>query len=277
LILDETLGIGSGFERLLDYGLPQKGRTIRQLVREDLGRARSRKQGLEQQRYPPAVLRLILDLMVSRSYFRESRIQKLSDRLKQELGDESRLTFDFMKTSRCEALLREFGIEEKVKKLTDQLVSTSLREWLYDRHVKRTQKDDKDALLEQLSFGDKGIDELLRDCGYFDRVPIDIHEQRFQVRTGIFQQYSPSCDPLDKREYHEALICFCRNELQGLRLSEYSLDNSPGIVDWAIWYFCSKNYGRVCRDTPQCVICPLNHECLFGVNRLSTRVRRGKA
>jgi hypothetical protein len=53
---------------------------------------------------------------------------------------------------------------------------------------------------------DKGIDELLRDCGYFDRVPIDIHEQRFKVRTGIFQQYSPSCDPLDKREYHEALV-----------------------------------------------------------------------
>jgi hypothetical protein len=270
------LGIGASFEGLLDYTV-SKGRPISELVRKDLRRAESRKKSLERYKYPPVVLRLILDLVVSRSYFRESRIPKLGHKLKQELGDESRLTIDFIRSSKCEALLQEFGIEDKVRKLAEQLVSISLRQWLYERYAKRTQKDSKDTVLKQLSIGDKGVDELLRDCGYFDRIPIDIHQQRFQVRTGIFQQYSPSCDPLDKREYHEALTRFCRNELRGLRLSEYRLDNSPGIVDWAIWYFCSKAYGRICGDVPQCVVCPLNHECPFGVNKLSSRVRRGKA
>ena len=266
------MAIGSSFEALLDYTLSRgehKGQTIREAVRRDLRKAISRRKDLEEHKYPPGVLRLILDLVVSRSYFLESRVQKLGDKLKQELGDESGLTVDFLTTSKCEALLREFGVEDKVKKLAKQLVSTSLRQWLQNRHVKRTQKDNKDVLLKELSLGDKGIDELLRDCGYFDRVPIDIHEQRFQVRTGIFQQYSPSCDPLDKREYHEALVHFCRNELGGLKLSNRSLDNSPGIVDWAIRYFCSKGNGRICGDVPQCVICPLSHECQFGVNKLS--------
>jgi hypothetical protein len=270
-----TRSLGSSFEKLLNCRVPWKRNkegAIRDIVLRDLENTRLKKRDLDRERYPPRVLKQILDLMVSWSYYREGQIEKFTSCLEQEGIDKTSITIGFLRTSKCEELLREFSnkrnnLVERVKKILIQLEGTSLRDWLKKRYDSRGTSD---RSLKEINFGDKGIDTLLRDCGYFDRIPIDIHERRFQVRTGIFVYYSPNCNPAgsnEYQEYHEALTSFSRHELTGLKLSEYTLDRAPGIVDWAIWYFCSKKHGNICGDTPRCDICPLNHVCLFGIGQ----------
>jgi hypothetical protein len=53
-------------------------------------------------------------------------------------------------------------------------------EHLYDK----AEQGDTDVL------GEKGRDNYLRDFGYFKRIPIDIHERRFLIRSGIYHTCS---------------------------------------------------------------------------------------
>jgi hypothetical protein len=51
--------------------------------------------------------------------------------------------------------------------------------------------------------GEKGRDNYLRDFGYWDRIPMDRHEMRFIIRTGIYHACSVEAknDPLKKGLY----------------------------------------------------------------------------
>ena len=123
--------------------------------------------------------------------------------------------------------------------------------------------------------GEKGRDNYLRDFGYWDRVPIDRHEMRFIVRTGIYHACSlkTRSDPLQKASLHDALTRFCSNYLKGYRVFDIDLGDAPGIVDVFIWYFCRRRGGKgygICRRMPKCEICPLKETCLYAIVNIST-------
>lgn len=118
--------------------------------------------------------------------------------------------------------------------------------------------------------GEKGRDNYLRDFGYWKRVPMDRHEMRFIVRTGIYHACSikNNADPLQKASLHDALFNFCSNYLKGYEIDEIDLGNAPGIVDIFIWSYCGKERYNICGSSPKCDICNLNSVCLYGLTKL---------
>lgn len=116
--------------------------------------------------------------------------------------------------------------------------------------------------------GEKGRDEYLRDFGYWDRIPIDRHEMRFIIRSGIYHACSVDSenDPLEKSSLHEALTRFSSVYLKGKVIEGIELDNAPGIVDIFIWSFCAAyNAYNICGSTPKCNECNLNKVCLYAL------------
>jgi len=122
---------------------------------------------------------------------------------------------------------------------------------------------------------------FLRDIGKFEFVPIDIHEKRFLIRTGIFQYYLGKKidgaiinDPFDDTQIEKALKQFSKDFLTGEKIEGYELADNPGIVDMFIWYHCAKkkekngkNIGGagICGKNPRCNRCPLKNVCLTGM------------
>jgi hypothetical protein len=252
--------------RLFDYKLPTHGQTIHELVARDLGGALMKSKELKTVKYPSSVFMEVLELIISRSYFRKNRARRFKRRLEQLGLDLSQISPGKLTESRWKSVLGEFNtahsnIIRKVDSFLVQLGDRWLREWLQDRYTMRAKRD---RSLKEITFGEKGIDILLRDCGYLDRVPIDIHEQRFLVRTGIFERYSERGDPLRKADFHYALTAFCKSELAGMEFEGISLEDAPGVVDWAIWYFCAREWGDICGEKPRCSACPLAEGCEFG-------------
>lgn len=126
--------------------------------------------------------------------------------------------------------------------------------------------------------GEKGRDNYLRDFGYWDRIPIDRHEMRFILRTGIHHLFSVSgkSDPLEKGSLHDALSGFCFVELSGQVVEGINLDTAPGIVDIFIWSYCSKERYNICGNTPKCEICQLKGSCLFAQINIQTLYKLGR-
>ncbi len=129
--------------------------------------------------------------------------------------------------------------------------------------------------------GLKSKNIFLRDIGKFEFAPIDIHEKRFLIRTGIFQYYLGKeidgtiiNDPFDDTQIEKALKRFSKKFLTG-EIEGYKLADNPGIVDMFIWYHCAKkkekngkNIGGagICGKNPRCNECPLKDACLMGQN-----------
>ncbi|MBA7707222.1 hypothetical protein ES703_116091 [subsurface metagenome] len=147
----------------------------------------------------------------------------------------------------------------EVRELLNQLEGRTISEWIGDFYEEA--KKGKSLIL-----GEKGRDNFLRDFGYFDRIPIDIHEMRFILRTGIFHAFSmDGLDPLRKKHLQEALANFCKEYLTGKNIEGIDLGKSPGIVDLFIWYYCARGKYNVCGAKPKCGKCMLNGYCLFSI------------
>jgi len=116
--------------------------------------------------------------------------------------------------------------------------------------------------------GEKGRDNYLRDFGYWDRIPMDRHEMRFIIRTGIYHACSTKGqDPLDKASLHQALTEFCSRHFKGKLIEGIDLGVAPGIVDTFIWSYCGKGRYNVCGSTPKCINCDLKDVCLYRITR----------
>lgn len=115
--------------------------------------------------------------------------------------------------------------------------------------------------------GEKGRDNYLRDFGYWDRIPMDRHEMRFMIRTGIYHTCSieDKNDPLQKSSLHHALTRFCSQYLTGKIAEGIDLGDAPGIVDIFIWSYCGKGRYNICGSTPSCEECNLNSVCLYAL------------
>ncbi|KXA90830.1 hypothetical protein AKJ57_03530 [candidate division MSBL1 archaeon SCGC-AAA259A05] len=118
--------------------------------------------------------------------------------------------------------------------------------------------------------GEKERDLYLRDVGYLDRIPIDKHEMRFILRTGIYHSCSrDSFDPLEKEDLQNSLKVFCKEYLDGVYFKNLKLSENPTIVDKIIWYHCAKSSPalNVCGSRPKCLkdyqSCPFTGGCLF--------------
>ncbi len=115
--------------------------------------------------------------------------------------------------------------------------------------------------------GEKGRDNYLRDFGYWDRIPIDIHEMRFIIRSGIYHTFSSidKCDHLRKSDLHYALTRFCRECLNGYSAEGIDLGTAPGIVDGFIWSFSAIDIYNICGVSPKCEKCNLCNACLYSL------------
>lgn len=115
--------------------------------------------------------------------------------------------------------------------------------------------------------GEKGRDNYLRDFGYWDRIPMDRHEMRFIIRSGIYHACSSidKSDPLEKRDLHDALNRFCAKYLKNHLVEGIDLGNAPGIVDIFIWSFSAEDRYNICVATPKCEKCNLKGVCLYAL------------
>ncbi|MCW3990932.1 MAG: hypothetical protein NWE88_12760 [Candidatus Bathyarchaeota archaeon] len=157
---------------------------------------------------------------------------------------------------------------DRIRLLLEQLQEKTMKEWtksLYSKVRSGEKKDEGKVIGIQ-----KGADNFLRDFGYFDRIPIDIHEKRFILRTGIFHFCSSrDSDPLANKDFQNALVLFCRNYLSGIMMEDIDIGIAPGIVDDFIWNYCAKFKRNICGATPLCHECKLNTVCLFSIMRVS--------
>jgi hypothetical protein len=121
---------------------------------------------------------------------------------------------------------------------------------------------------QSIVLGEKGRDNYLRDYGYFDRIPMDRHEMRFILRTGIYTCCPPNeSDPLNKKHLQRGLADFCGTYLKGKRIQGIDLGEAPGIVDFFIWYYCSREGYNICGNIPKCKKCDLNGSCFYALSR----------
>ncbi len=118
--------------------------------------------------------------------------------------------------------------------------------------------------------GEKGRDNYLRDFGYWDRIPMNRHEMRFIIRSGIYHACSckDKSDPLKKNDLHDALTAFCTKHLKGYLVEEIDLGNAPGIVDAFIWSFSAEDRYKICMATANCEKCNLKGVCLYALTNL---------
>lgn len=160
---------------------------------------------------------------------------------------------------------RKGGAERKVKNFLVELESQSIKEWTESLYSLSNQGKGTEIL------GPKGRDIYLRDMGCFDRIPIDIHQIRFILRTGIYHACSETLfDPLQKEDLQEAFAKFCSRSLRGLKVRGLDLSMNPGIVDLFVWYHSAnpKQGGfSICGSKPKCLerndICEFYASCLF--------------
>jgi len=159
--------------------------------------------------------------------------------------------------------------KEKIIEISNQLRFKSVADWIINLHNLRQRG--------QTVMGPKSDDDFLKEHGYFDRVPIDVHSQRFLFRIGILHYYSEKYQPNPSKffstnynekyeSFQKALVSFCRDFLSGIEIGGFDLAKNPGIVDLIIWRHCaeSEEYHckNICGDQPKCHRCCLKDSCL---------------
>jgi hypothetical protein len=123
--------------------------------------------------------------------------------------------------------------------------------------------------LEQVRTGESRIGKgapkvrsnLLKQAGYLDEAPVDLHVKRFVRRVAGVDL---SCDSRGERQLKE----LCSAQLTGLRYREYDIGASPGVLDKLIRIHCSPDrdefgvpYRGICGDSPRCHVCPARGPC----------------
>jgi hypothetical protein len=169
-------------------------------------------------------------------------------------------------------ILRGYLSERKIKKIEEiskELVARGICNWILRLHNLRTR--------EKTVMGPKSDDDFLKEHGFFDRVPIDVHSKRFLFRTGILHFYAKTKrqNPSDvfstdySKQYkifQDALVTFCSDFLNGIKIENFNLGKNPGIVDLIIWRHCgtSAEYGckNICGAQPRCSQCSFRDSCV---------------
>ena len=269
------MNFASGIKEILDITLPRQNKTVKQLVGEYIEYFSKNKKIIMQGKVPKDPIQLAISYICSRSGRWVPVFEKADTQLRK------RKIMSLLKKRELKSFLNDVygqrgrgykGAERKILQFLKALegLSKELKLWSESERLKRFKDKLEEILEEKAKIGKKGIDNLLRDCGFFDRVPIDIHEQRFLLRTGIFHKYAlrKKSDPTDHNHLADAMKNFCNEQLAELEINGISLSDSPGIVDLIIWYFSQEKTEKeislgICAKIPQCEKCPLRNACLF--------------
>ncbi len=272
-------------QRILDFN------NIRQIVEDEVKRALRNKCELLSSKdpYPVKPLNVVLETIITQGYRRKNYIKILNGELKKygkRVGiDDGNLEFNdldlliqlsknlYNKTKGNEWIRIAGALEEfkkaliragSLKNWTDILhqrvnryIEGSIRKWKAHPYFRKIR-----------GLGFKGACDTLRSLGYFDLVPIDIHERRFQIRTGIIYYAPSSLDPKEEKYYVTALREFCKRNLKGVKIFKgIDLGEAPGVVDWIIWYLSCTRTSRYCKGVctakPKCNICPIKDMCFY--------------
>jgi len=204
------------------------------------------------------VLRIIIEMIKSSS----GRLNLPGDFDKKWNEFEKKHGHNFRTEEAKEDLIKLVG-EKKRENIEKLLSYPTLKEFTEDLY--KLAKERKTAVL-----GEKGRDSYLRDFGYWDRIPIDIHEMRFIIRSGIYHACSDlgKNDPLKKRDLQDCLRMFCEDYLHGFVVEGIDLGRAPGIVDLFIWSYSAKDRYNICAVTPKCDKCMLKRACLYALFHL---------
>jgi len=247
-------------------------------IRQDIRNFRENMIGLRQNPNYYKALKCILDLLMTNSWWRPlprdvpSAYEREFSLYQGEFGDEGFKTDEGKRklldiVNRYATTNRKKAVE-KTSKLVEILVDRgfTIKDWT--NHLYDLARNRKREIL-----GDKGRDNYLRDFGYFDRAPLDRHEWRFIVRTGIFHHHATvkESDPQDRDHLQAALVNFCNKQLRGFEVSEINdcfglrldLGKSAGMVDLFIWSYNADERYHTCGKQPHCHRCSLNGSCMF--------------
>lgn len=261
------------FKQLLDHKLAEGQKSIEEIVAGETNTYLKNREALKRESYPEEALTVIVKMVVSRSYYRPVFWEKLElQKVTHQMLEDGTLE-KLVLLKQNDGVLRK-TILGSLQALKGQLKEyNSIEEWANERNKYAT-NGEKDPHLSKLKgVGYKGRDNLLRDLGYFNRAPIDRHEIRFMVRVGLLHRYAPrnvDITMTTEKGYqgiHETLSNFAREELKGFKISNIDLSEAPGIVDLAIWLFCSVKETEsslgICSSNPKCDKCPITNHCLF--------------
>ena len=280
--------------RLLKYD------NIKEIVERDIKWALENKRKLREEKYPKEPLTTALEIIITRSYWRTWPWNRIKEKLKEKdfiVNGEVLVGYEDLDTvlKIVNEIYRKTG-KRFWKETYNSLANfksalekaKSLRKWIKELYKLVNEEagwKSHEYFKGIKGLGFKGVNLLLRDMGFFDMVPIDIHERRFLLRTGIALCYgSPSGDPASLEYYIEALRSFCKECLEDFKLKdlfknitevprEYeTLSKAPGIVDWIIWYFaCEREVEEcknICSSKPKCSLCPIRDLCLYSSLKL---------
>lgn len=190
------------------------------------------------------------------------------------------LNFD----SKMESFIQKYGRNFRNSKAKDELIKlvgedlktkiepifkySTIKD--FSNHLYNLAKGGKTEVL-----GKKGRDNYLRDFGYWDRIPLDIHEKRFIIRTGIYHSCSSKdkSDPLEESHLQDILTHFCKKYLKGFiieietdeNVERIDLGECPGIVDIFIWSYCAEGRYQICIKKPRCEVCNFKEVCLYAI------------
>jgi hypothetical protein len=264
----------NGFKQLLDKV------EYRKQIEKDINDFLRNKKELDKDPNSLVALEKLGELIASRNYYRRKYAKLFREEFKKiehsgsGFFSTNKGKQKFLGTIRKVAFQKDDAVK-KVHALLEELSQKSIREWTEDLHT-LSQNGKGDKIL-----GQKGRDIYLRDMSYFDRVPMDIHEMRFIIRTGIYHLCSRSLfNPLEKDDLQDAMVNFCKEYLSGLSISGINLSKSPGIVDLVIWYHCADppDGFSICAVEPRCLerkdVCPLSKACLFAVSKNKANVSK---
>jgi len=230
-------------------------------IKEDLRKLRKRKESLLKDPDDLEVLKEIIKIIKTNSW----RLRLSKNFEKKWLDFVTRHGKNFRTKEAMEDLIKLVGKrrKESIKKL---LSYPTLRD--FTKNLYKLAKEGKTEVI-----GEKGRDDYLRDFGYWDRVPMDRHEMRFIIRSGIYHACSTpyKSDPLNKEDLQNSLVNFCTRYLSGFIIDEIDLGKAPGVVDIFIWSFSAENRYNICRATPKCDICKFKGFCLYSILKENTR------
>jgi len=223
----------------------------------------SYKAGLKNDANYRKAFQLIIKSIISRSWYLTGLLEKFKTQFPEERWKPTFFESAEVKKALSDLKHRNTGdVGKKVQSFLDQLSEMSVDEWLRGRLKHAREKDAgarvKDGFLKEVGIGEKGRDDVLRTVGFFDRVPIDRHERRFQIRTGIFHYCSEwDADPESDISYRISLANFCSRYLKGVKVKNLDMGKNPGILDGIIFNFCSNKRHNICGDKPNCQRCIL--------------------
>lgn len=274
-----VLNFAEGFERISNLRLPGKKETVRDVINRDFNDFLKNKERVKEGKVPMQPVRMGISFICSRS----GRWAYLDTKVREQLKE--RNPMDLLRDDELESFLDDVyarcdtRVYKDAKKKISQFLGAvknlndKLKRLPENERLKIFEEEFEKILKTKANIGRKGCDNILRDCGFFDHIPVDIHERRFLLRTGIFHKYaSPKAsDPTDYDDLAKAMVSFCKEELKEVKINGRPLSNFPGMVDLIIWYFSQKRTEQpslgICSKDPQCEECPLKDVCFFAIQQ----------